>query len=118
MELKQATLYISGQLGYALALTAGLLIFLEWLMPGSVLPFIDLVDLLPYLAIVFIALMLFKQRQKGIANVVQIILGSILGLALLALLYSNMPSYGLRTIMLAGGGLAIIIVWCISTFQN
>ena len=114
LTLTEAGKHIAAQTGYAFLFTVTALIGIEWLMPGSVLPFINLVDLLPLTFLIIIALLAFKKRRKGFFNWLHIIAGVIIALLLLASLLANVPSYGLRTLLLTGSTILLILAWSVA----
>lgn len=118
MTLKESAELIGAQTGYAFTLTMSLLIAIEWLMPGSVLPFINIVSLLPLSFVVVLVLIIFKGRKKGILNTFNILFGIIITIALLASLLTSMPIYGLRTILLTGAIITLIIVWAVAMYTE
>jgi len=114
ITLKEAGKHFAAQTGYAFLFTVAALIAIEWLMPGSVLPFINLVDLLPLTFLIIIALLAFKKRRKGFLNRLHIIAGIIIAFLLLASLLANVPSYGLRTLLLTGSTILLILAWSVA----
>jgi hypothetical protein len=118
MNLKEALQHIGAQIGYAFAITIGILIGIEWLMPGSVLPFINIISLLPFSFVAVVFLIAFKGRQQGFLNTLNIIVGIIITISLLASMLTNMPIYGLRTILLATSVSLIIAVWAIAMYTD
>ncbi len=118
MTLKESAQHIGSQIGYAFTISMAILIGVEWLMPGSVLPFINIVGLLPISFLIVICLICFKKRNKGILNTINILIGIIITIALLASLLTSMPIYGLRTILLAGAIILVITVWAISMYTE
>ncbi|MBD3281584.1 hypothetical protein GF391_02450 [Candidatus Uhrbacteria bacterium] len=118
VSLKDAIALIASQIGYAFALTIGILIAIEWLMPGSVLPFINIISLLPLSFTIVVLLFAFRGRKSGILNALNIVVGIIITIALLASMLTNMPLYALRTILLAGSAALIIAVWAVSMYTE
>lgn len=118
MNLKDAAALIASQTGYAFALTIGVLIAIEWLMPGSVLPFINIIGLLPFSFVVVVLLIALKGRKGGVLNALNILIGIIITIALLASLLTNMPLYALRTILLAGAVIIIMGVWAVAMYTE
>ncbi|MDF1496893.1 MAG: hypothetical protein P1P90_02435 [Patescibacteria group bacterium] len=118
MTIKESAQHIGSQTSYAFAISMALLIGIEWLMPGSVLPFVNIIELLPLSFIVIICLICFKKRTKGLLNTLNILLGIIITIALLASLLTNMPIYGLRTILLSGAITIVVVVWAVSMYTE
>jgi hypothetical protein len=114
MTVQESAKHISAHIGYAFLVALTALIGIEWLMPGSVLPFINLIDLLPFAIIIIIALLAFKKRRKGFFNLLHIIIGILITFLLLASLLANVPSYGLRTWLLTGSATLLIIAWSVA----
>jgi hypothetical protein len=118
MTIKESAQHLGSQTGYAFSLTMAVLIAVEWLLPGSVLPFINIVGLLPLSFVIIISLILFKGRKKGVLNTINIIFGAIITIAILASLLTSMPIYGLRTYLLAGSIILVIMVWAFSMYKE
>ncbi|GEM_PF-1299994 len=114
MTFQEAGKHLAVQTGYAFLFFLTTLIGIEWLMPGSVLPFINLIDFLPLAIIIIIALLTFKKRRKGVFNWLHIIIGIITSLLLLASLLTNMSSYGFRSLLLTISIILLIIVWSVT----
>lgn len=114
MTIKEAIQHLGSQTGYAFALTVALLIALEWLMPGSVLPFVNIISLIPLSLLVVVALITIKSRRKNWLNIINIAFGAAIALLALISLFTFLPWPGLRTILLIGAILSLISVWAYS----
>ena len=118
MTLKESAQHIGAQIGYAFTITMALLIGIEWLMPGSVLPFVNVVSFLPISFLVIIFLLSLQNRRKCFLNTISIVFGIIITIALFASLLTSMPIYGLRTILLSSAILIIIAVWAVIMYTE
>lgn len=118
INIKEAGKFFGAHLGYAFLFTIGILIAIEWLMPGAVLPFINIISLLPFAFIIVLLLIAFRPRKKGLLNLLSIFAGILISLALFASMLADMPLSGLRTYLLAGSIALIITVWAIAMYTE
>lgn len=113
MSIFQAIIFvIKSMLSAALATLLGLLA-LEWILPKSVLPFIDVFAwLLPVLVIwVLVYGLTYGLVKSRIIKYLHIVSVLLVGLALLGLLTLYLDNYNIKSLLLMGVAGIIIGVW-------
>ena len=104
------------------ALAAGvcflILLALEWFMPGSVLPFVNLVPLILCAGLALTLAFLGVKRHQGIRNLFGIILGLLLATGLLALLATRVESYSKFNLILLAAGILCILAWAFGALKD
>jgi len=111
ISLKIAGEYLVRSSVMAATATLLMLLIIEWLMPGSVLPFINLIDLLLPALIIFILLGISVPRKLNIWNNVQLIFIVLISGALLAIIAARMELYSIQTALILISGIICAVVW-------
>lgn len=87
------------------------LIGFEWLVPGSVLPFVDIIDILPLASILIIATLVITKDSGSFSRILQTVFAVITFIALLGVLFSLLGDSGWKSLMLLTAGGLCLIVW-------
>lgn len=95
----------------AVGVTLVLLMAIEWLMPGAVLPFVDVFDYLLPVSILLLIMLARQLTSSAISRIVQILLVGGLGAVLLAILAVRVENYSpsVLALLLALG--VLIVTW-------
>lgn len=113
MDCGKAVMAILANWTGAATVAIVLLIVVEWLMPGSVLPFVDLVDWLLPAAVLCSAFTLFAgPSSMGMRIAQAVVIAGVFGLAL-AFLAARVENYGAYSLaFLASAGISLAAwVW-------
>ncbi|MDD5726152.1 MAG: hypothetical protein PHC53_01930 [Patescibacteria group bacterium] len=120
MSLRDAIWSFLTQIALAAAVTLVLLMGIEWLMPGAVLPFVDVLDwLLPITILLVIALAHGISLSK-LSKIAQITIGAVIGAGLLAILAIRVENYkpSVLALLIAFGILVCTWLWAASKPDN
>jgi len=118
MSLRDFLIFLIRQILFAAGAVIVVLLGLEWLMPGSVLPFFDLMDLMPWLALFFVIMLLTVERKPGLQTVLSLIFGLLTVICLLAMVAARLTDrWGMGLLpMIAGMGM--VTVWFIAALRS
>lgn len=118
MSCKDSFLTFVRHVVIAVALLQAALLGLEWLMPGSVLPFVDLVDIMLPLSFILLIIASRETMHTHWTLAAHILVLSLIGAGVLAILALRMENYGTyNTLLLGAGGLALII-WAMAAAKG
>ncbi|MFZ6015184.1 MAG: hypothetical protein ACOYUZ_02395 [Patescibacteria group bacterium] len=97
----------------ALAVTVMIIAFLglEWLMPGSVLPFFDIINILPLAFFLILATLVITRESGTFSKTIQIIFAVITTIALIFILFTVLDGSGYKSLMLVFAGSLCIVAW-------
>ena len=118
MDIKKAGILFLRSVSAAMGFLFFGYLLLEWSMPGSVLPFIDVIDLLPYVCVLFFFAFLTIKRKSGVWNFLQILIGIILSAILLTVLWLRIDGYSLKNATLLASGIICILVWAFVSIKE
>lgn len=111
MELIQTCKFICLSLALAVLATLLALMSLEWIMPGSVLPFVNLIVFALPVTFVCLLLLIGVQWQAGTKNLVQTGAASAIGVAILAFFASIVGYSSLSQLGLLGAAGLCLLAW-------
>lgn len=116
MSLKDAIWSFLTQIALAAAVTLVLLMGIEWLMPGAVLPFVDVLDWLLPITILLVIALAHGINLSKLSKITQIAVGAIIGVGLLAMLAIRVENYkpSVLALLLAFGILVCTWLWAAS----
>lgn len=122
MDLIQSCKFVCQSMALAVLVTLLMLLSLEWIMPGSVLPFVNLVAFVLPTTIVCLLLLVGTAWQSGAKNYINVALGLIAGLVILAFSASIVGYSSLSQLGLLCAGCLCLIAWAfiqvIDEFHN
>jgi len=105
-----------------LTLASGLLLVtlmgLEWLLPGSVLPFVDLIDLILPLVFLLLIATSYEASHTHLTLAAQILSVFLLGTGVLAMLALRMEDYNNYNIVLLGAGGLAVVLWAMAAAKG
>ncbi|MBU2565946.1 hypothetical protein KKG46_00095 [Patescibacteria group bacterium] len=113
MDIKKALIFFLRQCMAAAGFLFLGFILLEWFMPGSVLPFIDVIDFIPLTAILFFFAFLTTERKAGKWNYLYIFIGILISSILLFVLWAKIDGYSLKNVVLVSSGVMCVIIWAL-----
>lgn len=111
MELMHAYKLVLRSLALAALATLFVLSALEWIMPGSVLPFVNLIVITPTVVALSLLLLIGAAWEAGAINWIQIGAGLALGVLILAFLASIVGYSSLSQLGLLGATCLCLIAW-------
>lgn len=111
LTTKEALWLFGTHVALAAGVTLVLLMAIEWLMPGSVLPFVDVFDLLLPVSVLLLIMLAHQAKASTLSRLVQLLAVAGGGVILLAILAMRMGSYNPSVLALLAVFLVLIIVW-------
>lgn len=120
ISVKESIWTFVTQVALAAAVTLVLLMGIEWLMPGSVLPFVDVLDFLLPIAILLVIALAHGVSHSKLSKIAQIAIGAVIGAGLLAILALRMENYksSVLALLLALAILVVTWLWAASKPDN
>lgn len=111
LSIKDSLWLLGTHVALAVGVTLVLLMAIEWLMPGAVLPFVDVFDYLLPVSILLLIMLARQLTSSAISRIVQILLVGGLGAVLLAILAVRVENYSpsVLALLLALG--VLIVTW-------
>lgn len=114
MSLKDALWSVLTQMALAAAVTLVLLMGIEWLMPGAVLPFVDVLDFLLPIAILLVIALAHGVSHSKLSKIAQIVIGAVIGTGLLAILAIRVENYRPSVLALLLAIAILFVTWLIA----
>lgn len=114
MTLRESVLMIVTHVAMAAGATLVLLIGFEWLMPGSVLPLVDVIDYLAPISVILLIIASFGSSKKGFFHWVQIFIGILTALLLIGILASRLNVITIRTAIPLLALAVVAFVWTLT----
>lgn len=118
MDLGRFTIAMLRHMAMAAGFAVLALLGLEWLLPGSVLPFVDLINYLPLAIAALVAAFATSEDVRGFNRAMQLFLGILAGGAALAILAALVGSRRISAALLVGAGIACIAVWLVGSLKT
>ncbi|MFA6099626.1 MAG: hypothetical protein WC750_01955 [Patescibacteria group bacterium] len=115
--IKDALWLLGTHVALAASVTLVLLMAIEWLMPGAVLPFVDVFDFLLPVSILLLIMLARQFTSSTISRIAQILLVGGAGAALLAILAIRVESYSTNTYALLAAVMVLLVTWLISAVK-
>ncbi|MDD2785827.1 MAG: hypothetical protein PHS79_02940 [Patescibacteria group bacterium] len=115
LSLKETSWMIVTNIVLAAGATLVLLMALEWLMPGSVLPFVDVVDFLAPVSVVLLIVASFGKSKNGFFQWMQTLSVVLTAVVLVGILAARLNVITLRTVIPIIALIAIASVWTMTT---
>jgi len=114
MSLQQFVLFLIRQTFYAAGSVLVIMLGLEWLMPGSVLPFFNLMDFLPWVTVMFVVILAAVDRKPGPQTVFSLIIGILTVVCLLGMVAAHLNNrLGMGLLPLSAGTICLAI-WLVA----
>ncbi|MFA6447002.1 MAG: hypothetical protein WCW31_01960 [Patescibacteria group bacterium] len=111
MELIQFFKIVCRSMALAALATLLALMSLEWIMPGSVLPFVNLIVFALPVALVCLLLLIGVQWQAGTKNWAHVVAALAMGVAILAFFASIVGYSSLSQLGLLGAACLCLLAW-------
>lgn len=118
LSIKDALWLFGTHVALAASVTLILLMAIEWLMPGAVLPFVDVFDFLLPVSILLLIMLARQFTSSTISRVAQILLVGGAGAALLAILAIRVESYSSSVLALLTAFGALIVTWLLAASKS
>ena len=115
MFCKEALTAFIRHLALASGVTLLLLMGLEWLMPGAVLPFVDVFDLLLPISVLLLIVLAREATSSKLLRWLQMMLVILVSVVLLAILATRMENYSPAGYLLMAAFAICIITWALAT---
>ncbi|MDD5437833.1 MAG: hypothetical protein PHC70_01675 [Patescibacteria group bacterium] len=111
LTIKEAFWLFGTHVALAAGVTLILLMAIEWLMPGSVLPFVDVFDLLLPVSVLLLIMLAHQAKASMLSRLAQLLLVGCGGVLLLAILAMRVQNYSPSVLALLGAFVILIAVW-------
>jgi hypothetical protein len=118
LTVKEAFWLFGTHVALAAGVTLASLMAIEWLMPGAVLPFVDIFDYLLPVSLLLLIMLAHQMASSAISRVVQISTVGGIGLILLAILAIRVESYSPSVLALFLAFIVLIGAWIISAAKT
>lgn len=118
LSINDALWLFGTHVALAASVTLVLLIGIEWLMPGAVLPFVDVFDFLLPVSVLLLIMLARQTMASTLSRVAQLSLIGGLGLALLAILAIRVENYSPFTLALLASFGLLLITWLLTAAKT
>ncbi len=111
LSFKESLWLFGTHVALAGGVTLILLMAIEWLMPGSVLPFVDVFDLLLPVSVLLLIMLAHQSKASMLSRLAQLLVVVGGGVILLAILAMRMENYSPSVLALLAAFVVLIAAW-------